>query len=143
MVGGAETWYYGYSLERQNVIWEDLVVDVCSRLRDEMGSQFVEEFKKLSQIGAIDEYVEQFEELKSLMLVKNPRLPDDYFVDSFIGGLTPQIKSFIKAFKPKSLSNAVNYARLHEATVQAIKALEKLGICLIRGYHKGDYYLLL
>ena len=46
------------------MIWEDFVVDVYSRFRDEMGSQVAEEFKKLSQIGTIDEYLEWFEELK-------------------------------------------------------------------------------
>ncbi|KAJ8427985.1 hypothetical protein Cgig2_012073 [Carnegiea gigantea] len=90
-----------------------------------MGSQIVEDFNRLSQTGIIDEYLERFEELKSLMLVKNPLLPADYFVDSFIGGLVPQIKSFTRAFKPTTLTEAVNYARLQEATIQAMKAPDR------------------
>ena len=78
----------------------------------------VEEFNKLIQTGSINEYLEKFEELKSLMKVKNPLLPADYFVDSFVGGLSPQIKSFTKAFKPQALSAAVDYAWLQEATIQ-------------------------
>jgi len=100
-------------------------MDVCARFRGEMGSQVMEEFNNLNQTGTIDEHLERFEELKSLMLVKNPLLLADYFVDSFIGGLVPQIKSFTRAFKPKSLAEAVDYARLQEATVQAIKAPDK------------------
>jgi len=44
MIGKAETWYNGYSLGRQHVIWEDFVVDVCARFRDELGSQVVQDF---------------------------------------------------------------------------------------------------
>lgn len=73
-----------------------------------MGSQIVEEFNKLNQTGTIDAYLERFVELKSLKLVKNPLLPADYFVDSFIEGLVPQIKSFTRAFNPKSLAEAVD-----------------------------------
>jgi len=69
--------------------------------------------------------LEKFEELKSLMLLKNPALPADYFMDSFVGGLSPQLKSFTKAFKPQTLPTAVDYARLQEATIQALKASDR------------------
>ena len=81
----------------------------------------VEEFNKPTQTGSIDEHLEKFEELKSLMQIRNPLLPVDYFVDSFVGGLSPQIKSFTKAFKPQTLNAAVEYARLQEATVQVMR----------------------
>ena len=71
----------------------------------------VEEFNKLTQTGSIDDYLEKFEELKSLMLLKNPVLPVDYFVNSFVGGLSPQLKSFTKAFKSQTLPVAVDYRR--------------------------------
>ena len=100
-------------------------MDVYARFRDELGSQVVEEFNKLAQVGSIDEYLEKFKELKSLMQVKNPLLPIDYFVDCFVGGLSPQIKSFTRAFKPQTLNAAVDYARLQEATIQAMKVPDK------------------
>ena len=101
------------------------MMDVCARFRDELGSQVVEEFNKLTQTGSIDEYLEKIEELKSLMQIRNPLLPTDYFVDSFMGGLSPQIKSFTKAFKPQTLSAAVEYARLQKATVQAMRVPDR------------------
>ena len=125
LIGKAETWYSGYALGRQAILWEDFVVDVCARFGDELGSHVVEEFNKLKQTGPIEDYLEKFEELKSLMLIKNPSLPNDYFVDSFIGGLDDNIKHFAKAFNPKTLPEAVKYARLQEATIQALKIPEK------------------
>jgi len=119
--GKAEMWFNGYVLNRPHLIWEEFVMDVCARFRDELGSQVVEDFNKLTQTGTIDQYLEKFEDLKALMLLKNPSLPMDYFVDSFVGGLSPQLKSFTKAFKPQTLAAAVDYARLQEATIQALR----------------------
>lgn len=70
----------------------------------------MEEFNKLKQAGSI-------EELKSLTLVKNLSPPNEYFVDSFIGGLNDNVKHFTRAFNPITLSKAVKYARLQEATI--------------------------
>ena len=112
MVGKDELLYNEYALTRPQVIWEDFVVDICARFRDELGSQVVEDFNKLNQTRSIDEYLERFEELKSLMQLKNPLPPTDYFVDSFVGGLSPQLKSFTKAFKPQTLIAVMDYAKL-------------------------------
>lgn len=81
------------------------MVEKSARFRDEIGSQVVEEFNKEMQTGSLDDYLEKLEELKALMLVKNPSLPDDYFVDSFIGGLASYIKPFTRALKPKTLTD--------------------------------------
>ena len=59
------------------------------------------------------------------MLIKNPSLPSDYFVDSFIGGLGDNVKHFTRAFDPKTIPEAIKYARLQEATIQALKIPEK------------------
>lgn len=112
MVGKAETWYNGYAMGRQAILWEDFVVDVFARFGDELGSHVVDEFNKLKHVGPIDGYLEKFKELKSLMLLKNPSLPNDYFVGSFIGGLDDNIKQFARAFSPKTLPEVVKYARL-------------------------------
>ena len=63
----------------------------------------VEDFNKLQQTGSLDEYLERFEELKALMIQRTPALPDVFFVDSFISGLKPQLKPFVKVLNPDSL----------------------------------------
>ena len=123
--GRAEIWYGSYSLARRNISWEEFVVDVCARFKDEMGYKVVEEFNRLQQWGALDEYVDKFEELRALLLMKNSLLPDEHFLDSFVGGLKPHLKSFVRAFHPKTLTEAMEYARCQEETVQALKMQEK------------------
>ena len=52
------------------------------------------------QEDSIDEYVEKFEELKSLMHALNSSLPESYYILSFVNGLTEDIKPMLKIFKP-------------------------------------------
>jgi len=60
----------------------------------------VEDFNRLQQLGTLEAYLTRFEELKALMLVRNPTMPASYFLESFMGELKPMIKSFIQAFNP-------------------------------------------
>ena len=48
-------------------------------------------------------------------------VPDEYFISSFIGGLKPQLKPFVKALNPTSLDEAVRFARLHEDAGDAVR----------------------
>ncbi|VFQ93324.1 unnamed protein product [Cuscuta campestris] len=82
LTGKAEVWFASYIAVKKRVEWDDFIIDVCGRFKEELDSKLVEEFNKLNQTGTIEEYLERFEELKSLMLQKTPVLPDDYFVDS-------------------------------------------------------------
>ena len=37
MSGKAELWFNGYAMSRSQMVWEEFVVDVCARFRDELG----------------------------------------------------------------------------------------------------------
>lgn len=59
-----------------------------TRRFDEIGfKDEVEEFNKLQQEGSVRDYQEKFEELRSLMLIKDPRLSESYFVQVLLAGL--------------------------------------------------------
>jgi len=68
----------------------------------------------------VEDYLEKFEELKALLLQNMP-LPDEYFVSSFIGGLKPHLKPFVKALNPKTLEDAIRFARFHEDTGDSMR----------------------
>jgi len=75
----------------------------------------VEDFNKLRQVGSVEDYLEKFEELKSFMLQKNPaNYPDEFFIDSFIGGLKPQLKPFVKPLIPHTQGDDVGFVRLQK-----------------------------
>ena len=48
-------------------------------------------------------------------------MPDSYFLESFIGGLTTVVKPLVRAFNPQTLSAAIDYARYQEEPIQALK----------------------
>jgi len=125
LTGRAETWFASYIAARKHVDWNDFVVDVCNRFREDLGSKVVEDFHNLHQIGTVEDYLEKFEDLKALLLLSMPMLPDDYFVSSFVGGLKPHLKSFVKALNPLTLDNAVRFARLHEEAGQGPRAYSR------------------
>jgi len=101
--------------------WDEFIIDVCGRFKEDLGCRVVEDFNKLQQTGPLDEYLERFEELKALMIHRTPALPDVFFVDSFISGLKPQLKPFVKVLNSDSLQVAITFARLHEKALEAGK----------------------
>ncbi|XP_074299627.1 uncharacterized protein LOC141630768 [Silene latifolia] len=111
MVGKAELWASNYLSVHANVAWEKFAINLSARFRDDLSYNIVENFNKLVQTSSITQYIDEFEQLKGLMQQKNPLLPDNFFLDSFIGGLKPTIKPFVRAFKPTNMADAIEFAR--------------------------------
>jgi len=112
--GKAEMWFSSYIAIKKHVDWDEFIIDICGRFKEDLGCRVVEDFNKLQQTGPIDEYLERFNKLKALMIQRTPALPDVFFVDSFISGLKPQLKPFVKVLNSNSLQAAITFARLHE-----------------------------
>ena len=87
---------------------------LCERFSGKGSLDIVEEFNKLQQKGTVEEYEEKFEELKTLMLTRNPKLDKSYFVSSFVSGLKNEIKPMVKMFKLYTLTKAFEVAKLQE-----------------------------
>ena len=64
----------------------------------EFGSKkdVVEEFNRLVQDKIVEECMEKFEELKSLMNVFDPSLPESYYISTFLSGLKGDIRPMLK-----------------------------------------------
>ncbi|VFQ67144.1 unnamed protein product [Cuscuta campestris] len=88
MVDKAENWVTSYLPYRKYVAWHEFIIDLSSRFRDEKGFQ------------------------------NNHYLLDSYILDSFIGGLKPSVRLFVKAFKPTGIAQAIEYARLKEEALE-------------------------
>ena len=68
-------------------------------------------------MGTVHEYAE---ELKSYMLHKNPYLTKEYFVLSFVSGLSNELWPTMKLLNPKIVQEAVEGASLQELLVEAL-----------------------
>ena len=74
----------------------------------------IEEFNKLTQEKKLKEFVERFEELKSLMSILNPSLPKSYYVSSFISGLKNDNRPILKILRLTTIIYAFDQARWQE-----------------------------
>ena len=97
----ADVWYQGIKVEFPDLSWQQFANMLSERFAEKGTRDVVEDFNKLQQSGTVEDYQEKFEELKSLMLVKNPHLSESYFVSSFISGLREEIKTMVKNVETK------------------------------------------
>ncbi|KAL4303244.1 hypothetical protein GQ457_10G021490 [Hibiscus cannabinus] len=118
LVGRAETWFDGYTMQKTRLTWHEFVADLCHRFLDKLQSDIIEEFNKLFQKASVAEYQDKFEELKPFMLQLNANLDEDYFVSSFISGLKEELKHKVKVHEPKSLEDAYRKATLYEISME-------------------------
>ena len=63
--------------------WKMFEELLCKRFDNRISKDVVEEFNKLQQTRKVEEYQKKFEELKTLMMIKNPYLGEEYFISSF------------------------------------------------------------
>uniref|UniRef100_A0A803LN84 Retrotransposon gag domain-containing protein n=1 Tax=Chenopodium quinoa TaxID=63459 RepID=A0A803LN84_CHEQI len=80
MVDKAENWVSSYLSSRTLVDWQDFVIDVNGLFKDEIGVNVVEEFNKLQQTGSIETYVDEFENLRAIMLQNSLVFPEKYLL---------------------------------------------------------------
>uniref|UniRef100_A0A8I7B8M4 Uncharacterized protein n=1 Tax=Hordeum vulgare subsp. vulgare TaxID=112509 RepID=A0A8I7B8M4_HORVV len=53
---------------------------------------------------------------------ENSAIPNDYYVTSFMSGLSPYIRGHVECFKPKDMQTAVWYARRMEKVTAPMTA---------------------
>ena len=114
MIDKAQIWVFSYLSNRKHVDWEDFKFDLVVRFKDTTSANVVENFNKLYNNASLEEYVDSFEQCKSELFQNGHRLSEEYLLESFIGGLKEEVKTFVKAFNPTTISYAINYARLQE-----------------------------
>ena len=119
MTGKAELWVAGYLSNRKNVDWEDFKFYVVARFQDNSCNNVVENYNKLVQVGSLEDYIDSFEHANSDLSRYGYALCDEYMLDSFIGGLKSEIRPFVKAFNPRSISEATKLTRLREKQLAA------------------------
>ncbi|XP_027156574.1 uncharacterized protein LOC113757594 [Coffea eugenioides] len=117
LVGKAEIWFQGVKRSKGRISWEEFCELLKRRFGDRGRRDEVEEFNKLHQTSTVKNYQEKFEELSSLMLVRDPHLSESYFVSSFISGIKEEIRPMVKMLKPNTLIEAFEIAEWQEQSL--------------------------
>ncbi|XP_026452244.1 uncharacterized protein LOC113352661 [Papaver somniferum] len=117
MDGRTDSWFIDYCSGKTSAPWYGFSNHLCRRFEDLANNNYVGCFNKLTQITNVEEYFQIFEQLKALMISKNPSLDEEYFIVSFISGLKPEISNSVRLHNPTSLSQDFFLARLQEKTL--------------------------
>ena len=100
--------------------WSEFCDALAKRFGKKGGLDEKEEFNKLTQNGTVLDYVERFEELKSVVVSRNSHLDEKYFISSFISGLKGELRPMVRLMKPGTLLDAIEIAQYQEQTVDIL-----------------------
>ncbi|XP_026378571.1 uncharacterized protein LOC113273010 [Papaver somniferum] len=112
--GKADKWFLNFQVGRNRITWFEFAHGICIIFENPVEENFIGSFNNLVQINSVEEYFEEFESLKALILSNNPSLSEHYFIMSFISGLKEELGNSVAMFYPKSLSTAFSLARMEE-----------------------------
>ncbi|KAK6163811.1 hypothetical protein DH2020_000675 [Rehmannia glutinosa] len=119
--GKAALWYQNFITKQGELTWQQFVEVISARFEELKEARIIVEFNKLKQTGSYVDYNEKFEELKACMLLlKNGEYSEEYFIASFISGLSEELQSFIYMFEPTSLQQTIDLGRKQLHTLKAI-----------------------
>ncbi|XP_043817377.1 uncharacterized protein LOC110625649 [Manihot esculenta] len=106
-----------YEEEGKEVSWDTFVEELSFRFGPTECEDFDESLSKIRQTGPLRDYQREFERLGNK--VKGWTLKA--LVGTFMGGLKTEISDRIRMFTPKTLKEAINYARMRDEQPQRQK----------------------
>jgi hypothetical protein len=115
--GEAMQWWRGTNYSAHNLPWHRFCRYLGDRFAVTSVCDNVRAFHSLRQTSTVAIYIQQFESAMNLMRRDSPGLPHDYYVNSFISGLTDYIQAHLQCHKPNDLQQAMWLARRMEPAV--------------------------
>jgi hypothetical protein len=70
----------------------------------------LEDWKAMHQVTSFREYFEQYEKLRTQLVLEGRQFSNTDYIDAFVCGLKGEVKPFVKMFKPTAVEEAVEYA---------------------------------
>lgn len=119
LTGRIGLWFEGYLIGMEGPFqWANFAESVCRRFGGDSGA-VMEEFAGFKQVGGVLEFTDKFEEFRSLLIQKHPTLTDSYFLEAYIARLKPNLRCFVTTTQPKTLADAVWFAKQIERGFKA------------------------
>lgn len=111
--GKALNWFHSLGPRQWESSWVQFLEIISARFVDLREYKIITEFNKLKQTGGYADYVEKFEELRACMLLRNQnKYSEEYFVASFMSGLSEDLQAFINMFEPSTLQQTIELGRM-------------------------------
>lgn len=101
--GEAMNWYKSCINNIEFKSWEQLLAAVNAHFSEEKEEDVIDALNKIQQLGRVEDYIKKLISLKARVMHINPYFPDSYYISSFISGLRPDLKQWVKIHKPSYL----------------------------------------
>lgn len=124
--GIADHWFVDYIEERHDMSWSEFTKHVLKRFMTQAGGSLISQFNKLKQTASVNNYIQEFEELRALLKENNQTLNKEYFFESFVGALKKEIGKLVEIQKPTSLLDAIQMALQSEDIVNLLTKGQKM-----------------
>ncbi|CAA0822266.1 Unknown protein, partial [Striga hermonthica] len=119
--GKAALWFQNLSAKQPELNWSQFVEIVSARFEELKEVKIIAKFNKLRHTGSYADYVDKFEELKACMQLMNQgEFSEEYFIASFISGLSEELQAFLHMFNPKTLQQTIELGQQQLHTLDAI-----------------------
>ncbi|KAH6764368.1 hypothetical protein C2S51_015617 [Perilla frutescens var. frutescens] len=119
--GRAALWIQNFNQKYLELSWKQFVEVVSTRFEELKESHIVVEFNKLKHTDNYQDYVDRFEELKNCMqMYGQGAYSENYFLASFISGLSEELRAVITMFNPTNLEQSIELGRNQLITMDAL-----------------------
>jgi Retrotransposon gag protein len=112
-------WYRIMVHRNQPLPWELLVEEVSARFKLATIKHPVDEFKRLHQVGTVEEYIKKFCRVNARLLYYDSNLKDEFFIQGFISGLRDEIKHLVEVLSLRKLNDAFHHAYKFELSLKS------------------------
>ncbi|KAK2993465.1 hypothetical protein RJ640_005159 [Escallonia rubra] len=116
--GQAEFWFGTYIKAKGIVCWQEFTKDLHARFSSLFRESIIGEFHKLRQATTVEQYYNDFETLRSILVSEGSKFAEEYYIQGFISGLKDDIRLEVEKFDVGDLSKAIFLARKQEASLQ-------------------------
>ncbi|KAL8102892.1 hypothetical protein AgCh_027426 [Apium graveolens] len=123
--GEADIWVQTVLNEQPGMMWEQFIELVYHRFSKGGYENIAGQFNKLTHKGRVEEYINQFEELRKYVMSMDGTHHESYYVDSFLSGLKEEISSALYLNKPLNLKEARDKARGQETLIEVMDRRNK------------------
>lgn len=114
LVGDAANWYQVWKLEVGWHDWTMLKMAIAGEFEVNLRSLKMDELILLTQTGTVTEYRSKFNQLVYQIRLYDPSLSGSGLINHFVLGLKDELRSFVQAVHPTSITQAYLVALAHE-----------------------------
>ncbi|XP_074379422.1 uncharacterized protein LOC141720727 isoform X1 [Apium graveolens] len=111
--GVARSWYQVYTTGQSHIPWPEFCAQFSARFEALEEEMLYDSFKQLKQTSTVEHYFDQFEKLMEQLKRKMPTLTEEFFVESFVGGLHKEVKEVMRLLEPTTVEQAFKRAKYY------------------------------